>query len=387
MSSIFPSIGNGGQVVRTAAGAAVPATGVSNAYVPPNTFTMSAAETLYGSDCSVCRVDLGMLNALASEELALAVAMTPTGTWDLGRVNNLAIAFAAYAATVTTALSGKLSSGASLAGLADDATYVRMTAAERTTLASVATVANNFKGTYSTLALLQAAVPTGASGNWAILTHGAGTPATTAIWDSDNSPAAWIDAGVAAPVVSVTASQISDASADGRSLITAANYAAMRGLLGYATVATTGAYADLTGRPTVGSMAALDANTAGLANGDYLRYNSTSSTFRVRHTDINPVGNVSGGFAPTLAAYDSHSYTLTAAGTLNAFTSCIPGDNGVIYITPAGFGLSVDTSVIKFSGGTPAFATTGTFGIAYQVISVSGTTATAVRAIYLPPFA
>ena len=47
-----------------------------------------------------------------------------------------------------------------------------------------------------------------------------------------------------------TASQVSDSTATGRALVTATDAAAARGTLGLATVAATGAYADLTGKPT-----------------------------------------------------------------------------------------------------------------------------------------
>lgn len=47
-----------------------------------------------------------------------------------------------------------------------------------------------------------------------------------------------------------TASQVSNSTATGRALVTATDAAAARGTLGLATVAATGAYADLTGKPT-----------------------------------------------------------------------------------------------------------------------------------------
>ena len=60
---------------------------------------------------------------------------------------------------------------------------------------------------------------------------------------------------------SLTASQISDASANARTFMMAANYAAMRTALGISTVGNTGAYSDLSGKPTLGTAAALDVGT------------------------------------------------------------------------------------------------------------------------------
>lgn len=89
--------------------------------------------------------------------------------------------------------------GLTLAGIADTASYVRMTATERSTLASMAAIAGHFKGAYSTLAACVAANAAPETGSWAILTQGSGSSATIAVWDSDNSPAAWVDTGFAAP--------------------------------------------------------------------------------------------------------------------------------------------------------------------------------------------
>lgn len=68
--------------------------------------------------------------------------------------------------------------------------------------------------------------------------------------------------GSLATASSVTAAQISNASANGRSLLMAADYAAMKVLLGLAVVATSGAYGDLSGRPTLGTAAALNVGTS-----------------------------------------------------------------------------------------------------------------------------
>ena len=68
--------------------------------------------------------------------------------------------------------------------------------------------------------------------------------------------------GSLASLSNITASLISDASPNARSFLQAANYAAMRTALGLATVAATGAYSDLTGKPTLGTSAQYDVGTA-----------------------------------------------------------------------------------------------------------------------------
>jgi hypothetical protein len=80
----------------------------------------------------------------------------------------------------------------SLAVLADGGGFVRMTDAERSKLAAL-TLA--FRGVYVDLAALATAVPAGNPGDWAILTNGAGSGSTLAVWDSDDTPAAWVDTG------------------------------------------------------------------------------------------------------------------------------------------------------------------------------------------------
>ena len=97
MPSIMPAVGAGGIVVRDAAGSTVTTTGVANAYLPPATFRMTCAETLFGNNCAVNRPDFDQLNAVASEMLALAVAMTPAGTWNCASVTNLSAAFTSWA--------------------------------------------------------------------------------------------------------------------------------------------------------------------------------------------------------------------------------------------------------------------------------------------------
>lgn len=88
--------------------------------------------------------------------------------------------------------------------------------------AAIATL-DKIRGAYTDLSALSTAIPTGNTGDIAVLTHGSGSAATIAIWDTDNSPAAWIDTGSAIP--------------------------------------TTLPWASITGKPTFGTASALDVGT------------------------------------------------------------------------------------------------------------------------------
>lgn len=210
-----------------------------------------------------------------------------------------AVAAKAAAADVNAALAGKVATGAAVSVLADGGGFVRMTDAERAKLASLAV---NYMGVFASLAALETAHPAAGAtaGSWAILTHGAGVPATFAALDSDNAPPAWIDTGAGAPTTidwaSVTgkpstfvtsAADIGDASANGRSLLTAADYAAMRGLLDLepgtdvqaydADLAAIAAFAPTKGRILVGDGAAWQVLAAG-TNGHALVADSAEAT-------------------------------------------------------------------------------------------------------------
>ena len=138
-------------------------------------------------DLSACATDEDV-DAL-SDQLAAAVA-TLTSQLDALDAEKAAVAY------VDAGLAGKVSNGAAVSVLGDGGGFVRMTDAER---AKLATLAANYKGAYASLAALAAAVPAGSAGDWAILTHGVGVQATFASWDSDNTPAAWIDTNAGAP--------------------------------------------------------------------------------------------------------------------------------------------------------------------------------------------
>lgn len=104
----IPSAVNGGIVVTT-----LPApSGVTNAYVPPSSFTVSSQLFFYGANCAATRFDPQQLNAFESEMLCLAATMAPNGTWNTGSVCNLASAFQTWAQAIT---SGSLSLSAASA--------------------------------------------------------------------------------------------------------------------------------------------------------------------------------------------------------------------------------------------------------------------------------
>lgn len=114
----------------------------------------------------------------------------------LQAANDAALNDKADAAAVTAALAGKVDEGSDLTALADGGGFVRMTDAER---AKLETLEEHYCGAYASLSALSTAHPSASAGDWAILTHGSGSPATFAAWDSDNAPAAWVDTGASAP--------------------------------------------------------------------------------------------------------------------------------------------------------------------------------------------
>lgn len=105
---IIPDPGYGGLVVTVLP----PPAGVTNAYVPPDSFTVSTPLTFYGANCSANRFDPQQLNAFESEMLCLAATINPNGTWNAGSVCNLGNAFSVWAASIS-------GDGVSLAKAAD----------------------------------------------------------------------------------------------------------------------------------------------------------------------------------------------------------------------------------------------------------------------------
>lgn len=95
MPSIFPSTTGGGIAVTDSNGDVIPSVfgTIVSGYVPPDTFTMTCPVTFYGGAACDMRFQPFLINAMASELLALAAAMNPNGTWNCGLVTNLATAF------------------------------------------------------------------------------------------------------------------------------------------------------------------------------------------------------------------------------------------------------------------------------------------------------
>lgn len=94
---IIPDPGYGGLVVEVLP----PPAGVTNAYVPPDSFTVSTTLRFYGANCSSNRFDPQQLNAFESEMLCLAATINPNGTWNAGSVCNLGNAFSTWAAGIS----------------------------------------------------------------------------------------------------------------------------------------------------------------------------------------------------------------------------------------------------------------------------------------------
>ena len=91
MPGIFPDGINGGKVVRDATKACLAPANVSNTYCPPVAYTTTCEVTALPNDCTA-RITPSQINALASELLALAVVLDPTGTWNCSLVTNIAAA-------------------------------------------------------------------------------------------------------------------------------------------------------------------------------------------------------------------------------------------------------------------------------------------------------
>ncbi len=95
MPGIIPDQSSGALVVRNESGVCQNPANVLNAYCPPADFVTTCTVMALPSDCNA-RVTAGQINALVSEMLCLAVAMTPEGTWNCASTCNLSAAFQAW---------------------------------------------------------------------------------------------------------------------------------------------------------------------------------------------------------------------------------------------------------------------------------------------------
>lgn len=94
--SIFPSVTNGGVVVRTTDGVCVAQSETPNAYCPPAAFVMNCDVTALAEDCTA-RILPSQINAIVSELLCLGVALDPNGPWDCNNNCNLSTMFQTWA--------------------------------------------------------------------------------------------------------------------------------------------------------------------------------------------------------------------------------------------------------------------------------------------------
>lgn len=86
-AGVFPQTSAGGLPATSA--------NVNNVYVPNADFDISCVQTGLPSDCTA-RILPSQINAIVSELVALAEALTPDGTWSCASLTNLATAFQAW---------------------------------------------------------------------------------------------------------------------------------------------------------------------------------------------------------------------------------------------------------------------------------------------------
>jgi len=98
----------------------------------------------------------------------------------------------------------------------------------------------------------------------------------------------------------IPASQISDSTTTGRSVLTAEDAAAARTAIGAGTSSFSGAYADLSGNPTLGTAAALDVAASGdAASGEVVKGNDTRLTDSRAPTSAGLAATITGATSKT----------------------------------------------------------------------------------------
>jgi hypothetical protein len=236
---------------------------------------------------------VGNIRALGA---AAGVALTETSDSDIA---NCVIAIAAAAPRT-------------VGSLTDDASFVRMTVGERAKLAALAA---NYKGSFATLAALEAAYPTATFGDWAILSL-PGAVATIAVWDPDVSAWVDIDEGVGGTAATIPFTPFgSYVSTNVQSIVEEIDGATQTALAGKAASSHGHAIADVTGLQT-----ALDGKEP--ADADILKGDQTKAlTAGYTAASLDKGSKSSGTFTPDPAERNIQHFTNDGAFTLAPFAA------------------------------------------------------------------
>jgi hypothetical protein len=101
MASIMPDASAGGVVVRDAAGVDTAAAATAPSVYTPDAAFVSCPQTAFpAASCALSTPQ--QMNAISSELLGLAEALSPVGPWDCARSDNLKVLFDAYRSATGT---------------------------------------------------------------------------------------------------------------------------------------------------------------------------------------------------------------------------------------------------------------------------------------------